>query len=224
VIWANQRDADDGTLLFRSEKRVPQPSLVLFDDRGTPGETMVIRKREFRIGRAQGDLLIPHDLLVSGKHACLRWREDQLDLIDEGSRNGTYWRLRQGCSYELRDGDRFLCGRFVFQWAENSGIVRLASFTDLGGAVRDFPIQRTATLTIGRDPGCTIRISKDNFLSPQHARILFDRKHGTYVLTDEGGLNGVFIKLTGPMPLADGDMFRLGEQLIGVLFPSPNLS
>ena len=44
--------------------------LVVIDDGANEGEVVRIRKDEFKIGRSEGDLVIPHEKLMSSSHAC----------------------------------------------------------------------------------------------------------------------------------------------------------
>lgn len=240
--WQELRPPTDGTVRFRPEKRGALPTIVLFDEQGMPGEAIVLRKAKFKIGRTHGDLVVGHDMLISGSHAMLVWKPGTLTLMDEGSRNGTFWRLRPGWPCRLGDGDRFLCGRQLFQidlqsptlsYASNEGQrksgnlsdtsraekARLVWLGDHGEAVHEYAVTASAPQTIGRDPRAEICIGNDDFLSPKHARIRYVTAHRAYLLEDLGSFNGVFIKINGPVRLADGDMFRIGEQLIGVLFP-----
>jgi pSer/pThr/pTyr-binding forkhead associated (FHA) protein len=66
--------------------------------------------------------------------------------------------------------------------------------------------------TIGRDTADFF--SADPFLSPKHAT--FSAKNGKVVVEDCGSLNGVFRKLLAEQPctLADGQVFRIGQELI----------
>ena len=47
------------------------------------------------LGRERGDILFPEDGYVSGTHARIPLRDDQVYLSDLGSSNGTFLRLRQ---------------------------------------------------------------------------------------------------------------------------------
>jgi len=57
----------------------------------------------------------------------------------------------------------------------------------------------------------------DPLLSPRHANFLYgDAK---LVVTDEGSVNGVFMRIRAPMALKPGDRFLVGEQLMQVEAP-----
>ena len=64
--------ADDCPPLFRPILRPPTPILTVCDDGSESGESVRIRKDRFVIGRTEGDLVIPHDTQISGRHAELR--------------------------------------------------------------------------------------------------------------------------------------------------------
>jgi pSer/pThr/pTyr-binding forkhead associated (FHA) protein len=238
--WQGLKNAKDGTLRYRPVQRMVQPTLVVFDDEGLPGERIVLRQPKFRIGRSEGELLLAHDMLVSGRHATLMWKHGSLTLVDEGSRNGTFWRLRTGQACRLVDGDRFLCGNQLFQFnriaaepatndarsrsrdapdsAAQRALAKLTRLGERGETVRELVLQADCRITIGRDPKTTIAVA-DPFLSPRHARVRNVSREDVWLVEDLASLNGVFLRIRGPIRLSHGDMFRVGEQLIGVLFP-----
>src|SRR5687767_9878591 len=59
---------EGGTLLSRPTGRPPVALLVLLDDGERSGEEIRIRGERFVLGRTEGDVTIPHDSLISGKH------------------------------------------------------------------------------------------------------------------------------------------------------------
>jgi pSer/pThr/pTyr-binding forkhead associated (FHA) protein len=63
---------------------------------------------------------------------------------------------------------------------------------------------------IGRNQGAMFE--SDGYLSPRHAQLIMNAA-GT-VVRDAGSLNGVFLKLTGEEELKDGDVFRIGQELL----------
>ncbi len=58
--------------------------------------------------------------------------------------------------------------------------------------------------------GKHIVLSEDNTVSEKHAT--FSYRKGVLVVTDEGSLNGIYVRIRGPKPLTHGDMFRVGGQ------------
>jgi pSer/pThr/pTyr-binding forkhead associated (FHA) protein len=64
---------------------------------------------------------------------------------------------------------------------------------------------------LGRTEG-DITFADDQFLSQRHARI--SAAGGELVLRDLGSVNGVFVRLRGPVELHDGDQFIVGTELL----------
>jgi pSer/pThr/pTyr-binding forkhead associated (FHA) protein len=67
-----------------------------------------------------------------------------------------------------------------------------------------------ADCRIGRGTGQLF--DHDSYLSPNHARFVFDG--GRLILEDAGSLNGVFARITQEESLQSGDIFRIGQELL----------
>ena len=70
---------------------------------------------------------------------------------------------------------------------------------------------RAGTLVLGRAEDAELRID-DGSVSKRHAVIRFTNAHST--IEDFGSLNGTSVNgrvLTGPTPLRDGDLIRMGD-------------
>jgi pSer/pThr/pTyr-binding forkhead associated (FHA) protein len=63
---------------------------------------------------------------------------------------------------------------------------------------------------IGRGTGPLF--DADGYLSPRHAELVLNA--AGLVVRDAGSLNGVFIKLAQEEQLRDGDIFRIGQELL----------
>ena len=107
----------DDTARFQPVQRPGIATLVIFDDGDDEGEVVRIRRESFIIGRVQGDLVIPHDGNMSGKHAEIvrrleggRWH---WYLHDLQSTNGTFVRVAGGI---LRDGQEMLIGGTCYRF------------------------------------------------------------------------------------------------------------
>jgi pSer/pThr/pTyr-binding forkhead associated (FHA) protein len=68
------------------------------------------------------------------------------------------------------------------------------------------------SVTVGRNTGPLF--ASDSFLSPMHAT--FKWHQDTLSVTDEGSLNGVYLRIPPnvPIELADGAMFRIGQEIV----------
>jgi pSer/pThr/pTyr-binding forkhead associated (FHA) protein len=73
----------------------------------------------------------------------------------------------------------------------------------------DVPAQPTV---VGRDTGAIF--GGDSYLSPKHAKLT--TRSGKLFVEDAGSLNGTYIRLKRDAPemLADGQMFRIGQEII----------
>jgi pSer/pThr/pTyr-binding forkhead associated (FHA) protein len=65
---------------------------------------------------------------------------------------------------------------------------------------------------VGRDAGGPF--STDSYLSPRHA--LFSFRSGQLFVSDQGSLNGVYVRIERDVPteLTDGDIFRIGQEIL----------
>ena len=82
------------------------PAFPLFD------ETVVL-------GRERGDILFPEDGYVSGTHAQIALRDGRVFLIDLGSSNGTFLRVRE--SRKIASGSLLLLGQQLFRVVYQTG-------------------------------------------------------------------------------------------------------
>ena len=67
---------------------------------------------------------------------------------------------------------------------------------------------------IGREEGHLI-FRDDPYISPLHAVLFYH--DGDLYIRDEGSLNGIYIRLTEPTPLAPGETFIAGEQVFTLM-------
>jgi pSer/pThr/pTyr-binding forkhead associated (FHA) protein len=230
--------AGDDVQPDRPVQRPPMALLCVLDDGKQDGEWVRLRADRTVIGRAEGDVRVPHDGLMSGRHAEIvrqpaangyRWL-----LHDLGSTNGSFVRVG---STPLRHDSELLIGSGRYRF-ETGGSLALApppgdapnqpTQAWSGTPVRALapalvelsptgPIQRfTLTLPeywIGRDPSCELALEGGaaDSVSRQHARI--DLSTAGATLTDTGSRNGTLLNgqpVQGPAPLRAGDRIQLG--------------
>jgi len=239
--WAQLPEkTQDGTVRFCPQHAKRLFALVCFGPLGTPYECRLLRSSQMVLGREEGFIQIINDPAVSGRHAQLAYRDDMsLILTDLNSTNGTFFRIRRNQGYRLWDGCNLIIGRQVLTFL-SLGEVRPGSAParahtmpisrapksgrDFGKLVladtttnpREFPL--TAPTIIGRaSDKAEINFPEDNFMSPSHARLDFNVKLQQVIITDLKSTNGVYVQIRQPVVLEDGDMFRLGEQIFGVI-------
>src|SRR3954447_9233370 len=88
------------------------------------------------------------------------------------------------------------------------------------GKTTPVPIIRDE-ISIGRKEGNTIRLTERN-VSRRHARLL--RREGRYVLEDLSSYIGTRVngtKITGPVPLNDGDQVGIGDYRLAIKAERP---
>lgn len=227
--------ARDDTAPFRPRYRSPVLLLCVLDDGREDGEWLRIRHSPFTIGRSEGELRLPHDEMLSGRHAQLscvshdgrhRWTLEDLD-----STNGTFVRISRGL---LGNNQEFLIGHRRFRFclpgadvlqngpeSEAPGTrgwhaLNVDSFSAKLLELSRHGVAREHSLTlaeswIGRDPqACSIALPDDATVSPKHARIHRDCD-GHWHIENAGSRNGVWLRAE-IIPIGRGGQFQLGEQ------------
>lgn len=87
---------------------------------------------------------------------------------------------------------------------------RLIIITQDGTPGESFPIIG-GQIDVGRTEG-DIRLSVDPYVCPRHARVY--RKGSKFALRDLASVNGVFVRITRPVELTDGDLVLVGLQVL----------
>ncbi|HJQ71132.1 MAG TPA: zinc ribbon domain-containing protein [Blastocatellia bacterium] len=101
------------TIVMSSVQATPKGRLHLIMEGGQQGEVYEL-KDETVIGRTMGDISFPHDGFMSSRHARIVQRGDTFILTDEGSRNGTFIKIK--AEVELKPGDMILIGKQLFRF------------------------------------------------------------------------------------------------------------
>jgi pSer/pThr/pTyr-binding forkhead associated (FHA) protein len=214
----------------------PQACVVVILRDGTDGGVYPLIQDRTDIGGREGDIVLKEDPYLSARHARIERRGDSFVLLDLGSVNGIYLRLRQPTT--LADGDMILLGQqvlrfeltseverhvgaamqhgvMIFGTPEQSRLARLVQYTTEGMARDVYYLHRNETV-FGRE-AADLTFSDDPFLSRKHAAIVCD-PHGNenerkFVLRDLGSSNGTAICCRTEHVLQSGDQFRLGRHL-----------
>jgi pSer/pThr/pTyr-binding forkhead associated (FHA) protein len=231
---------DFDTVRFRPVRRPPMAALCVLDDGREDGEWVRIRTPNFVIGRAEGDLVIPHDNMMSSKHAAIS-RQQEKDryrwyLTDLQSTNGTFLKI---ASTLLKHGQEILIGsrRLRFQAAQlqppPTGVeppVHTAGWQTVSeaevipalvevhprGEGQRFLLAKQENW-IGRDPAqCSVVLAGDPLVSLRHARLFRDNT-GRWILEKTKSLNGTWLRID-KVPLVGTAAFQLGEQRFLIKF------
>lgn len=230
--------SDDGTQRYRPALRPATALLHVLDDNQQSAEVVRVRTASFVIGRTEGDLRLPHDRLISARHAQLVRQEGEegvtWTLRDLRSSNGTFVRVRRA---PLQHGSVVLLGRTRLRFELHgpppppspvretldlgsiaAGGRPLAFLVELvpGGEGRRLavtsPVQR-----LGRDAQQANIAWDDAALSPCHALIAMQQR-GHWIIEDLDSFNGLWIR-AATTRLAHGTSFLLGEQVFVFALP-----
>jgi pSer/pThr/pTyr-binding forkhead associated (FHA) protein len=211
---------------------VPTGRLVMLAQDGTARRVIQLSGETMDLGQSEGDIILSEDMYLSARHARFTGRNGGRTLIDLGSLNGIYLRIR-GMAV-LTDGDLFLVGLQLLKFElELGGMADLAPIRVAGcslfgsstspryarlsertidGAPRSvFVVGRDETI-LGREVG-DIVFSGDPFMSRRHAALTRDPTDGTFTLRDLGSSNGTFLRVRGKVDLEPGDHLRIGQHL-----------
>ena len=214
---------------FRPLLRPPTARLCVVFDGQTDGDWHTLMAERCVIGRTEGQITIPHDDLISSRHAeivrektAAGWR---WVLIDLGSTNGVYVRAS---SSALEPGREFLLGSTPFRFdppappeprpaqelstrkfARQTPTQMIPSIVRLDTAGATYPLTNPP-LKIGRDAACHIVVPDDPCLSPVHA-VIVRETDGKWKIENQQSANGLWVKLPR-IALGKACQFQLGEQ------------
>jgi len=246
---AHQKDAvetrDPEAIAFRPVSRPPTATLSVLEDGEEGGERITLRLPSITIGRTEGDVVIPHDSAISGRHAEISRRFEngryRWYLTDLKSTNGTFVRVSKGI---LKHQQEMLLGshRYRFELPSESAPESSGS-GDAATGTRYLPAPRISAAEVwpslvevtnegegqrlvlsaaeqflGRDPQRCELVVNDPFLNPRHARIHRDQR-GRWFIASTGSLNGVWLRIR-TIALEGGGYFQCGEQRFSIKIPS----
>lgn len=100
----------DQTHFYSSPRKPTRFRITEILKGGAPGSVFCISSASAQVGREECDISYPKDIYMSGNHAKVESSHDgSFRLIDSGSRNGTYIRIKR--SQALRHGDYLFLGK-----------------------------------------------------------------------------------------------------------------
>ena len=231
-------------VLYKSPYRWKAPRILICDDDSLDeGETVRVRSDKITIGRTKGDIVIGHDVAMSGAHAEIVRKDSggrhAWVLRDLGSSNGTLARAK---TVTLKPGTTVLIGSKRYRFEQPGGPLPPASngdepgttlLADLAATPADalpalvetgapggpsgtrHPF-KTTRLKIGR-PGMGNEIEiEDLCLAGVHAVVTRDYS-GVWQLEAQPSLNGIWVKVDR-IKLIDNCLFQCGEQRFRFLF------
>jgi pSer/pThr/pTyr-binding forkhead associated (FHA) protein len=223
---------------YRPTQRPPIALLIILDDGKGEGEVLRLRGDRFVIGRTDGDLLIPHDPQISGRHIEItRHRSGEKHrwvVTDLQSTNGLFIRVSRTV---LADKAEILAGngRYRFEASgsnlpetvdesapaaphgstrpvgiDAASLMHPALVELIGGRVLSRVPLATPEYWIGSDPTCAICRASDPFIEPRHIR-LYRETNGAWYAQNNKTSNGLWLKVPH-VTVTDSCSFQIGEQ------------
>lgn len=221
---------EDETLYYGAMQAPGRAKLILIKGEGLEGLSYHLNASEHDAGREEGAVLFPDDEYLNGIHATFFYRENQLFLRDNDSRNGTFLQLRKPAT--LTDGDEIVVGdqRLRIELLDIQNEYPMQNDTLMyvsppkeykfrvvhvleGGREGDAYCSVNNDVLIGRE-GCDINFPDDSYVSPRHCRLTFN--DGGVVATDQDSKNGTFKRLSGERQLQHSDYVMFGNELVRV--------
>ncbi len=216
---------------FFGEMQTPgKAKLILIKGEGMDGISYHLNSTEHLAGRVEGAILFTEDKWLSPKHANFFYRDDRLEVRDDGSLNGVYVCFRKEAP--IKDGAMFLAGEQVFKVervpdyiddpAEDgtyffSSPRREPSFRVIqileGGGFGMIVHAKDGKVEIGREGG-DMNFPNDPYISSRHLRV--ELSGSALKLIDLGSKNGTYLKISGEKALTHGDYLFIGKQLLRV--------
>ncbi len=226
----SQAPAGGGTQFFGA-MQAGRAKLILIRGEGFEGAEYRLNADSVGAGRSQGLVLFPSDDYLAPLHATFLYRDGRLHVRDEGSKTGTWVRLRGAT--ELTPGAEFVVGAHRLRYAgplpppaaadpaharmpgapRPEGAVRLEEVLAGGRPGRTFVVG-PGEVSIGRS-GCTLTLD-DEYVSGRHA--VLSVQGGRAYLSDAGSVNGTFVRIppSTERGLAHGDYLMMGLQVLRV--------
>ncbi len=223
MIHHRPRQAGDTAMVYRPFSRPATLVVCLLDDGETKeGEQFRIRKSSFVIGRSEGDIVLPYDRSMSGRHVEIRLvpagdGRFNFEIRDLNTTNGTFARATKAI---VEDKQQFLIGskRYQLHRAEPKS-QELDHVVELSpkGKGKKFPLRRSSVY-IGRDPlKCALVVLGDPFISPVHAKLKRDSQN-RWTIRNLGSKNGVWLRVN-ELTLNSGGVFQVGSQRVSIKIP-----
>jgi pSer/pThr/pTyr-binding forkhead associated (FHA) protein len=170
------------------------------------------------IGRVDRDIVFPEDTFLSESHASISVRDGQYVLRDDGSRAGTYLRVRSDKPMRVRDGSLIRAGhQILVVSAHTRGEPPHVEHYDANGTqIGAYPLRDTTVFgrSGGRSDPNVVLDDSDHTLSRFHMAVIVD--HDGIWVQDFGSRNGTYVKVDDQQPIEHGDIIRIGSQQLEV--------
>ncbi|HVX15763.1 MAG TPA: FHA domain-containing protein [Pirellulales bacterium] len=219
-----QRSEPSSFQRYRPQLRPPILLLGVLDDGADTYETVRVRTDRFVVGRVEGDLVIPHDINMSGTHfeimRSVKNGEYYWTVRDLNSTNGTFASVSNS---PLTNGQELFLGSYTRRFRFDTGHApakgtepppgeRLTTsawhaITDSGAATTSPAIVEVTPTgdgqryvlsqqdqTVGCRGAASIVIDGDPCVEPRHCRIFADKK-GRWRIENLSTMNGTWLRV-----------------------------
>ena len=176
------------TMFFGANQVPGRAKLTVIKGEGTDGVTYQLNGTDHIAGRTEGAILFPDDPLLSPRHANFIYKNNKLNVVDEGSVNGVFMRIKAPTL--LVSGALFLIGEQLleiepsppdlgpqpdaegtFFYASPKRPSKMKLIQRLrGGEIGMIYRSRAETISIGRE-GNDVNFPDDPFISGRHAQV-----------------------------------------------------
>jgi pSer/pThr/pTyr-binding forkhead associated (FHA) protein len=220
------------TMFFAGSQPPGRAKLVMVSAEGADGVAYQLNGTEHGLGRTEGAILLPDDPCISPKHANFVYRNSALFVVDEGSANGVFVRIRGAVTIDSNVyfllGEQLLQvevsppdfgpqpdseGTYFYSSPKRASKMRLIQRLR-GGDIGIIYRARGDTITLGREEN-DVNFGDDPYVSGHHAELRI-APEGQFTLTDMGSKNGTFIRIAQERKLTHGDYIFVGRQLLRV--------
>jgi hypothetical protein len=223
---------------YRPSLRPPMAVLTACDDGKSDGEQFRLRDGRFIIGRTEGDLVIPHDGMISSRHIEITRQavggQQRWVITDLQSTNGLFVRISRTL---LTDQSELLVGKGRYRllapaadgsatadysppegarnmtqaWGADASAPAIPSLVELvGNSFANRVPLLGAEYWIGTDPSCAICRPNDPYCEARHARLSRDAK-GNWQVEQAKTVNGLWFRI--PQVVCESVVqFQIGEQ------------
>ena len=244
---SNTGAGKDKASRFTPLQRPPMAVLRIFDDNGKDFEAVRIREGKLTIGRKDGDVLIPHDPMMSGKHCSIACKlvddSHRWYIVDHESTNGTFLCVN---SMRLEHNSEIMIGAYRYRFDAPRRSTNVAPDPQPADApmrtmgwkpasLDEAPTETIATLVRITPEGETDQFainSSDSVIGcdPQSDVLIRDDRfvsnshariyrdeHSRWFIDDLGSRNGSWVKVTKKR-LDMNCYFQCGEQKFSIRF------
>ena len=195
-------------------------------------EVNTLSQKQISVGRNASNNVVIQDSVISGTHALIEMKDQQLYIKDLGSTNGTFVdnkRIQQGIPVLISHSNVVLAGKISIKISSDltSNNVRSSQapsqdLQNLGARIIAL-LQGKGSIILGRSESADIFVD-NTLISRNHAKITYEG--GKYTIEDLGSMNGTFVngrRISGKTSISPTDdiilgriRFSLGGQVIDI--------